>query len=175
MSRITSRPRLLLAIAIGLAMLLLAETVVLAANTKSGGPVKAVKVATEPGTATISSNAFTDIPGMSVSMTVPSGEKALLLITFSADAYCHDDLGSTALCYVRVLVDGTTQALPGQLVFDSAADGNVAFPDEANSMQFVVAPISAGAHTVKVQAYVDEVYSVFVIERRTLSVLRSKV
>ena len=175
MSRVTSRPRLLLAVAIGLAMFLMAETVVLAATTKSGGPVKAVKVVTESASQVITnSSSPTDIQGMSLSMTVPSGEKALLLITFSAQATCTQDTYSTAWCYVRVTVDGHGTA-PGDVIFDGALDGNNTYAIETNSMQFVAGPVGAGLHTIKVVAFADEAASYFTLTNRTLSVLRSKV
>ena len=88
MSRFTSRPRLLLAVAIGLATLLVAETAVLAVTTiKTGGPVRGVKVVTETAQQTIYPSGWTDVQGMSLSMTVPSGEKALLLITYSSSSF----------------------------------------------------------------------------------------
>jgi hypothetical protein len=58
---------------------------------------------------------------MSLSMTVPSGEKALFLITFSAQATCQDTY-SSASCYVGVTVDGHG-ASPGDVIFDAASDG----------------------------------------------------
>ena len=98
---------------------------------------------------------WTDVSGMSVSMTVPSGEKALLLINYSMASTCVDQSGATLFCYVRILVDGT-EAPPGQVIFESAADGNISSAIEANSMQFVAGPLNAGSHTIKVQAYMDE-------------------
>ena len=151
----------------------------MAATTKTGGAVKGVKVVTESAPQSIVAGAvgmtaYVDIQGMSLSMTVPSGEKALLLITFSSASVCLDGSGATNSCWVRVLVDNGT-ALPGQVIFDSAADGNALSAYEANSMQFVAGPLSAGSHTVKVQAYLDETFSSFQLDTRTLSVLRSKV
>ena len=157
-----------MSVAIGLALVLMAGTVVLAATTKTGGAVKGVKVVTETAAASISSNGYTDVQGMSVSMTVPSGEQALLLITFSAETQCRDGNGSTTVCYLRVLVDGTNAALPGQVAFDTAGDGNAEFTHETNSMQFVTGPLSAGQHPVKVQAFVDEIVSSFTFGGRTL-------
>jgi hypothetical protein len=175
-SRLTSRPRLLLAIAIGLAALLVAETAVLAVTTiKTGGPVRSVKVATETAQQTIYPGGWADVQGMSLSMTVPSGEKALLLITFSSASFCHDSSGASAFCGVRILVDGIP-ALPDQVTFDSArTDGNIDSSHEPHSMQFVAGPLNAGQHTIKVQGAVSENPSYFGISTRTLSVLRSRV
>ena len=144
MSRVTRRERLLLSITIGLALLLVASTAALAVvTTKSGGAVKGVKVVTETAGTNMAVMTFTDIPGMSLSMTVPSGEKAHLLITFSASTSCIDSSGINTNCFVRVLVDGT-EALPGQVLFDTAADGDSLLAREASSMQFVAGPLLAG-------------------------------
>ena len=51
---------------------------------------------------------------------------------------------TTSSCYVRVLVDGA-EAAPGQVLFDSARDGGSPLGQEANSMQFVAGPLSAGS------------------------------
>jgi hypothetical protein len=181
MSRLTRRPRLLLVAVALLVGLLAGGGVVYAATVKSGKAVTAIKVATESAATQIltdgtSYGAWTDIAGMSLNISVPSSQKALLLITFSAQTYCFDGFGSgaTTLCKVRVLVNRTT-ALPGDVVFESAADGNGGSTAETNSMQFVAGPISAGSYTIKVQALVDETWSNFTLMSRTLSVLRSRV
>ena len=175
MSRFMRRPQLLLVAVFLLGALLAGSGVVVAASViKSGKAVTAVKVVTDAAAVSTASQTYADVPGMSLSVTVPSGEKAVLLITFSAQSRCLDGSGATAFCYARVLVDGNT-ALPGEVIFDSAADGNAANAYETNSMQFVVGPLNAGGHTVRVQTRVDEAVSSFTMAHRTLSVLRSRV
>jgi len=176
MSRLLRRPRLLLVAVFLLGALLAGSGVVVAAQViKTGKAVTAVKVVTETSQS-YANTAFTwtDIAGMSTSVTVPSGEKAILLITFSAQSLCSDASGATTYCQIRVLVDGIA-APPGPVNFDSAADGNSALAAEANSMQFVAGPLNAGSHTIKVQGLVDEAQSTFVVRSRTLSILRSRV
>ena len=99
MARFTRRrPGLLLAVAIGLATLLVAETAVLAVTTiQTGGTVRGVKVVTETAQRTITwGSSGRSVKGMSLSMTVPSSGEELLLITFSSAAFCHDGVKLTA-------------------------------------------------------------------------------
>ena len=173
-SRFAYRPRLLLAGAMALAAVLVAGSIVLAATTKSGGAVRAVKVVTESGITNPAYTSFRDVEGMSLTMTIPSGEQALLLITFSALTSCVDGTGTTTGCRVRVLVDGAV-APPGEVEFDSALDGDDNLGREANSMQFVAGPLSPGLITVRVQARVTKDLSYVAFTARTLTVLRSKV
>ena len=165
--------RALLVLIAGLAVALAAETAVLAATVKlNGGAVRAVRTATADSDVSTTSTSLADVPGMSTTVSVPSGEKAILVITFTAESRCIGS--STTLCIVRVLVDSSA-AKPGDIAFDSAFDGNTFSAPEANSMQFVAGPLSAGSHTVKVQYRVDEASSGFDLRARTLTVLRSKV
>jgi hypothetical protein len=169
--------RLLAVAVVALAMLLAAESVVLAATvTKSGGAVTAVRTVTNGDyiAVTTISQTFVAVPGMSVTVNVPSGQKGLLIITFSAVSQCIDDGTFTSThCYIRVQVDGVS-APPGEVIFDSAGDGE-SFALEANSMQFVAGPVSGGSHTVRVDWRVNEAPSTFMISARTLTVLRSRV
>jgi hypothetical protein len=177
MSRLLRRPRLLLVAVFLLGALLAGSGVVVAAQViKTGRAVTAVKVVTETSQGYASTPfTWTDIGGMSTSVTVPSGEKAILLITFSAQTTCTRSSATVSTyCQIRVLVDGAA-ALPGFVNFDSAADGNSAIAPETNSMQFVAGPLNAGSHTIKVQGLVDEAQSTFVLTSRTLSILRSRV
>jgi hypothetical protein len=174
MSRIgvTSKRLLVIAVVV-LGMVLAAESVVLAADLKrNGGAVTAVRTATDDATAATVSHTYVAVPGMTVTVNVPGGQKALLVITFAAVSHCTDGDGSTTLCLIRLQVDGVS-APPGEIIFDTAADGESA--PEANSMQFVAGPVSAGSHTVLVQYRVDEASSSFYTFNRTLTVLRSKV
>jgi hypothetical protein len=178
MSRIGNPSRRLLVVAVvALGMLLAAESVVLAATvTKNGGAVTAVRTVTNGdyfATTTISQT-FVAVPAMSVTANVPTGQRGLLIITFFAVSQCiDDDTYTSTLCYIRVQVDGVS-APPGEVIFDSAGDGEDNAL-EANSMQFVSGPVSAGSHTVRVDWRVYGSHSVFGLSARTLTVLRSRV
>jgi hypothetical protein len=166
---------LLLAAMAVLAALLTGESVALA-FTLRGGAVKSLVVASAISTATITSTSWTDVSEMSVTLSVPSGQQGLLLITFSATGSCTDDDGLVnGWCWVRVLVDGF-EASPSQTTWDSAADSNNGNAREAASMQWFRGPINAGQHVVTVQARVDQaVPGTFLLHNRVLSVLRAKV
>ena len=166
----TTRRIKVLAVAIGL--LLAAQTAVLAANLRNGGTVTAVLTATAKNYVQTSALTYVDVPGMSVTVTVPENQQGLLVITFSGQSVCTDlSAPPTVFCVVRVLVN-STPAQPGETVFDNALEGG---NHETNSMQFVAGALAPGTYTVKVQYLVDEDMSYFGLEDRTLTVLRSKV
>lgn len=167
------------ALAVGLVLAALTTGVVYAeAVRKNGAGVRAVRTATSasPASITVSESTpftWTDLPDMLVNVPIPSGERGLLLITFSGVDHCS---GTGGFCQVRVLVNGT-EAAPGPVIFDSTEDGGTGNVNsyEVNSMQFVAGPLGAGNHTVKVQ-YSMSPYSsaTFTVISRTLTVLRSK-
>lgn len=159
---------------------LLAGTAIGATLQKNGGPVTAVRTVTADDPVSIErtdpgSSAFTwtNVPGMSVNVGVPSGETGLLVITFSGQSQCT---GTTAFCQIRVLVDGNVAA-PGAVIFDSTDDGPGGSVNsyETNSMQFIAGPKRAGKHTVTVQYAISPFSSAaFGLTARTLTVLRSR-
>jgi len=112
---------------------------------------------------------------MSVTVPVPSGEKALLVITFSAEIRCitSSSIPDNGECKVRVLMDGNP-VTPGEVYFGSPRDPeSPPYGSETHSMQWVAGPITAGTHTIKVQWDMLADARFFVTER-TLTVLRSK-
>jgi hypothetical protein len=155
-----------------LTLALVAQAAVLAVPLyRNGGVVRAVRTVTE---ATSISNtnimAFVDMPGMSTTVNVPSGEKAILVVTFSAETHCVDPAPPFSFCELRVNVDGL-EASPGGVQFDTAADGTSA---ETNSMQWVAGPLGPGPHPVQVQWFLRGTDGAFTLEERTLTVLRSR-
>jgi len=170
-----ARPRFVLFVVAFLALMVASEAVVVAATivTKSGGSVTAVRTATAGGdnsAATTQLANFYDIDGMSVSMPVPAGQKALLVITFSANMLCAT-IDPTYDCEMQVLIDNNV-AQPGVIQVPAALSGEDA---TMRSMQFV-AQAGAGTHTVKVQWRMKEVPTgTFYAYNRTLTVLRSKI
>jgi hypothetical protein len=131
--------------------------------------VGAVYTATANDIVTTSTTTYVDVPGMQVVVHVPANQKAILLITFSAQANCEDD-GQVAKCFVTGDVDGFAVS-PPDTVFESDVDGN----GRSDSMQFVSVPVSAGDHTVKVRFSPNRPTTTFTLGSRTLTVLRSKV
>jgi hypothetical protein len=165
--------QLTLAVALGMALVLAAVGGSFATSLlRSGGPVRAMKVATADQEAATDSNNWTDIPNMTVTMTVPSGEKGLFLATLSGETACSGALGNE--CRVRVTINGNTLAPAAAdigVIFASATTTGTRY---ASSAQLVSGPLSAGSYTIKAQY---RIYGAgyFQLERRTLSVVRSKV
>lgn len=141
---------------------------------RGGGPVTAVRTATDGVPVSTQSQTYVDVPGMTANRKVPSGQQALLIITFSAESVCYNTFASDparARCDVQVLVDGLPAA-PGEVTFDSdVAD----LEYEANSMQFVTGPVGSGLHTITVQYRVRHSDAHFLLGPRTLTILRSSV
>jgi hypothetical protein len=159
-------------------VMLVAGTAIGATLARNGGAVKAVRTVsaddrverTDPNDGSFN---WANVPGMTVSAPVPTGETGLLVITFSGMSACS---GTTAFCQIRVLVDGNVVP-PGLVAFDSTDDGPGGSVNsyETNSMQFVAGPKRAGAHTVTVQwAISPSSGASFTLTGRTLTVLRSK-
>ena len=170
-------PKIIKVLAGTIAVLLALQAGAIAANRRNGGPVTALRTASEAGTVhTEVVNRYRMVDGMSVTMRVPDGQQAHFVITFSAASHCSDQSGTrSAYCFVEVSVDGAP-ASPGQVVFDSAPDGTEAVVAwETNSMQFVSGPHGPGTHGVKVKYRVDEAGSSFSLDTRTLTVMRSRV
>jgi len=173
MELLRNRPRLLVAIAIGLALALgLGGGALATSFLRSGGPVKSVKVATDDSPASTTAATWSDVPGMSATLTVPSGEKALFLVTFSANALCFEIDITDAACYIRAVIDNNEMA-PGAVNFSDPKHGY-----ESQSMQWLASPSPSGPHTIKIQFHVSGSsggIAQFIIHSRTLSVLRSKI
>jgi hypothetical protein len=176
MSRIQIRSsRSLLIVAVALVAVLTATTSVVAMHVnRNGRAVTAVRTATSDETSLTMSTTFVDVPWMTTTVAVPKDQRALLVITFSAETKCVDPSEPfTNACFVRVLVD-EQEAEPGFIYFDSAADENSAAEIESNSIQWI-APVAGGDHSVKVQYMVLQGDSRFYLSARTLTILRSRV
>ncbi len=162
---------LMVVVAVMAAMVIGAATATALPTSRNGKSVTAVKTVTETTQTGTSSQTFSNVPGMSATVGVPDGQKALLVITFSGSTQCADHSPETddGYCYIRVLVDRTAAA-PGEVRFDAAEDGN---GWEANSFQWVISGLGPGQHTVTVQHRVDDIESTVSMTAKTLTVLRS--
>ena len=149
--------------------------VALAATKSGGGPITAVKVVREADANTTSSTTFVNLPGGTTTMSVPSGQQALLLLRFSGESSC--DGGSWGdYCSLRILVDGT-EALPAEgLNFAFDTDEGVAANYEiweANSIDRSIV-VGSGSHTITVQYAVTTGTTDFRLDDWSLTVERSK-
>jgi len=144
------------------------------ATVRNAREVTAVRTVSAGGfVSTNSPYQWVDVPGMSLTVGVPAGERARLLITFSAPVNCLDAAGGGANeCSIRVLVDGLATASPAEALF---ARADTTGQWDANSMQFVSEALPAGAHTVTVQFVMIETNAAMTLWVRTLTVLRAYV
>lgn len=169
----STRHRLFVGVAIGLALAIGAAGGALGyAAVKSAGPVKAIKVAVADGLVFKDDDAWFDVPGMALSMTVPAGEHASLLITFSANELCTSlpDAADTCFGLVRVLVNGA-EVTPGEVTF---AEGYRSTAGGYSSAQFITDSLGPGKYNVKVQ-FRQQGDGAFNLTTRTLTVERAKV
>jgi hypothetical protein len=100
---------------------------------------------------------WTDLPGASIDVKIPTGTTALLVADFAAEARCVEG-NSGDHCNIRVVV-GDTEANPvsdpgGPPPFDLAAfgfyQGNTGFVWPI-AFDRSIGPLAAGSYTVKVQ------------------------
>lgn len=150
-------------------------SVALAATSSQGGAITAVKVKRETNSASTTSTTFVNVPNASMNISVPSGQRALLLIRFSAESSCDGGAWGD-WCSLRVLVDGT-EAHPragGNFAFDTD-EGVATNYDiwEANSMDRSIV-VGSGAHTVSVQWSVTTNTTSFRLDDWSLIVERSR-
>lgn len=145
---------------------------------KTGKSVTAVRAVMDDNYRYTASSTPVDMPSMTLSVNVPDNQRALLVITFSAESFCTSE--SATYCWVRVMVDNSV-ASPGDVIWGSGVMSDYTGNSwQANSMQFVHGPVNAGSHTVKVQWWDSDndggnYFGDFVVESRTLSVLRARV
>jgi|EndMetStandDraft_4_1072995.scaffolds.fasta_scaffold661331_1 hypothetical protein len=127
---------------------------------KGGGPVVQVKVVRGDTAATTTSQAYATLPGATTTVTVPHGQRALILARFSAESNCVDgDPGE--YCSVRIRI-GNADGLPASgtdFAFDSIRDpsncSNALFGNNcgwaSHSMDRSRGPFRPGTYTVRVQ------------------------
>ena len=151
------------------------EEAAVLATASGGGPITAVRTRRETSASSSSSTSFVDVPGASASITVPSGQQALILARFSAESYCNDGTtGNTGnWCSARILIDGVEMQPASGFDFAFDTDGEADDYWESNSMDRS-AVVGSGSHTVKVQRAVTSAATVFRLDDWSLTVERSK-
>jgi hypothetical protein len=163
------RPRVItvLAVVIGLLVGLVVggTSVALSAGTIStatAGSITAVKVVRDanpydPSESGGPPTSFADIPGATVTMSVPAGTKALLLARFSATATCIGSISDT-WCGVRILFNGVEGKPNGvNISIFSAAHPDVSSGNREAHMIERSLFETAGTYVVKVQTMASAV------------------
>jgi hypothetical protein len=148
--------RLLGAIGVLLAALLLASAAALAASVLNGGTINKVSVAQGEDNVSTQSTTFQDIPGASTHVSIPSGEKGLILARFNAESDCQGPSNAAGDCLARILAvnnsNGAVVQLPPGLSGDvSALDSSDPFGSFAYHTMDRAVILPSGSYTVKVQ------------------------
>jgi len=148
--------RLLGVTGVVLAALLLASAAVLAASVLNGGAINRVSVAQGEVNVSTQSTSFQDIPGASTRISIPSGERGLILARFSAESDCQGPSNASGDCLVRILAvnnrNGNVVQLPPGLSGDvSALDSSDPFGSFAYHTVDRSVILSSGSYTVKAQ------------------------
>jgi len=143
-----------------------------AAVGRNGKAVTAVRTLTSQGGTNFTTTNWIDVPDMKLFVTVPKDQKAILVITYSADTMCSGNASYGAVCLIRVTVDGQDTA-PGGVQW-SYNYANETPESGVASMQWVAGPLSPGDHQVKVQASIGNANNTFWLGQQTLTVLRSR-
>ena len=148
---IRRRPFLAMAVVAVMAAAVTGTAIGVPPTSDQGGPVTGVKVVRGTELEETSSQTFVNFPGGVTTITVPSGQRALLLMRFTAESSCLSGK-AVGWCSVRILVDGVP-ADPAQGL-EFKFDSTPRFADDA----FVYAhamdrsrAVGAGTHTVRIQ------------------------
>jgi hypothetical protein len=139
-----------------------------AAVTHSGGAVSKITVVTETNSQTTNSSSFTDLPGATVSITVPAGKKQLVVARFTGESGCFPfGGGGSVWCSVQIVAvgtSGTTRMLPDSGVdaaFDTVPDSQDQWEGHSAERSVV---LPAGKYTVKVQWQVNDPAGTFALD-----------
>lgn len=143
------------------------------ATTKVGREVTQVKVVRSPNAYSVDgkTKGYTNIPGAVADITVPNGEHALILGTFSAETACYGG-GKGAWCGARMTVDGVTMKPGDDFALDSSdSNSETSASWEGHAFQGSSNILGPGTYTVRVQ-YVSVAGPVFAVDDYHLTVMR---
>jgi hypothetical protein len=126
---------------------------------KSGAAVTQVKVVTSTGSSIeTQSRVYVDLPGAATTITVPAGQKALVIARFTGASQCGslnpDDDG----CFVRVLIGGLEADPVNAGMFDTAECCSASSNGdswESHAIDRSRGPLGPGTYPVKVQWKAD--------------------
>jgi hypothetical protein len=145
-------------------------------TTAQGNSLTQVKVVRDANPAETTSTTFVDVPGATVTLTVPAGTKALILARFSASSTCPGTIAD-ASCFVRILINDT-EAFPSGVnisTFDKETITNGVFsPQQAHMIERSRGGLTGGTYVVKVQYSVPNVGATLALVNWNLTVERIK-
>jgi hypothetical protein len=94
---------------------------IFAAVTHTGGAASRITVVTETNSHSTNSAEFVDLPGATVSITVPVGKTQLVQARFTGESGCMPVSDGTYWCSVQIVAVGPTGTV--QMLPDSGLDG----------------------------------------------------
>jgi hypothetical protein len=167
------RPLAVLAVACVLVGIGAAATAIAFPTGGSGGTITGVQVVRETAANATTSESWVPLPGAQTSITVPSGQRALIMARFSGESDCENTSGDPGRCNVRILIGGVEGA-PGS-GDDFAFDSND-YPGfdtrESHSMDRSRS-VNAGTYTIQVQYKVTPPAETFTLDDWSLTVERA--
>jgi hypothetical protein len=183
-----SRRTLLLLVAMAATLVLVSGVALAAVTALRGGAINQVSVVSEDTASDYNnSTTFTDIPGAAATVSVPRGEKGLILARYSAETICYIVEGTTNTgdnkCSVRIMVVNNAtgqevEACPCQgtaFAFDSTSGGteNILAQESHSMDRSLVVP--RGRYTVKAQWAVTHSDVRFRVDDWSLTVEKARV
>jgi hypothetical protein len=182
------RSAVLVGVGMATAMLLGAGVALAAVTVLKGGTINQVSVVQGPDASDFNnSTTFTDIPDAATTVSVPRGEKGLILARYSAETICYIVEGTTNTgdnkCSVRIMVVNNAtgqevEACPCQgtaFAFDSTSGGteNILAQESHSMDRSLVVP--RGRYTVKAQWAVTHSDVRFRVDDWSLTVEKARV
>jgi hypothetical protein len=141
---------------VALAITAILVPVAMAATSNSANlGAQRISTVVEYGPNETSSTATVNIPGATTTITIPSGQTALLVARFSGDSICNfGPAGSPCMVNLVYSKPGVyAEFKPGLRVFDTDDTGDNYF--ESHATQGIAGPLSAGTYTVSAMWKVD--------------------
>ena len=145
-------------------------------TTAQGNTLTQVKVVRDANPAETTSTSFVDVPGATVTITVPAGTKALILARFSASSTCPGPVAD-ASCFVRILINNV-EAFPAGVnisTFDKETVTNgITSPQQAHMIERSRGGLTGGTYVVQVQYMVPNTGATLALVNWNLTVERIK-
>jgi hypothetical protein len=150
-----------------------------ASGVAAPGYVAEVLTANSTSSTETTSTSYTSLDNGTLTLTVPTGETAKLVVFFNAETACYGGTAG-ASCQVRILVDNSeiAPAADNDSTFDNnGVTGAVSTSSTQAQHAFtkVSGTLAAGSHTVKVEIGTSSSSTTFRLDDWTLAVLRIKV
>jgi hypothetical protein len=164
-------------VVMGLLGATVAATAIAATSEQSGGPITAIKVVRSADEQSMHATTFTDVPGASTTITVPSGQRALIVARFEASTLCIPSANDECSESVRILIGGAVGAPADSTTWQETRIGE-SYHQETHEIERSRGGLNglpAGTYEVKVQAQGFDTSTFFDIEDSHLTVERSQI